>query len=78
MLELPISQIQKFHGETTTSSNIGVDVTLLDKINITADYYYKKDGRILLLPLDIPKIIGMNAPAQKCRSCRKQGLGFGN
>ena len=62
--------------ETTTSSNIGVDVTLLDKINITADYYYKKTDDILL-PLDIPKIIGMNAPAQNAGVVENKGWDLG-
>ncbi|MDP2338301.1 MAG: TonB-dependent receptor [Bacteroidota bacterium] len=62
--------------ETTTSSNIGVDVTLLDKLNITADYYYKKTDDILL-PLDIPKIIGMNAPAQNAGVVENKGWDLG-
>ncbi|HZL12436.1 MAG TPA: TonB-dependent receptor [Prolixibacteraceae bacterium] len=62
--------------ETTTSSNIGIDVTLLNKLNVTVDYYYKKTDDILL-PLDIPKIIGMNPPAQNAGVVENKGWDLG-
>jgi len=62
--------------ETTTSSNIGLDLTLLDKLNVTAEYYYKKTDDILLY-LDIPKIIGMLAPAQNAGVVENRGWDLG-
>lgn len=58
--------------ETTTSSNIGVDVSFLEKFSATAEYYYKKTDDILLY-LDIPKIIGLNAPAQNAGVVENKG-----
>lgn len=62
--------------ETTTSSNLGLDVTLVNKLNVTAEYYYKKTDDILLY-LDIPKIIGLNAPAQNAGVVENKGWDFG-
>jgi len=62
--------------ETTTSSNLGLDFTLFDKFNVTAEYYYKKTDDILLY-LDIPKIIGMAAPAQNAGVVENRGWDLG-
>jgi TonB-linked SusC/RagA family outer membrane protein len=62
--------------ETTTSSNIGLDVSLFGKFNVTAEYYNKKTNDILLY-LDIPKIIGMNAPAQNAGVVENRGWDLG-
>ena len=49
--------------ETTYMADLGIDVTLWEKFTVTADYYYKKtDG--ILMQLDIPSTIGLNAPYQ--------------
>lgn len=62
--------------ETTTSSNVGLDITFLKKINVTAEYYYKKTDDILLY-LDIPKIIGLSAPAQNAGVIENRGWDLG-
>ncbi|MDQ6481697.1 TonB-dependent receptor [Dyadobacter sp. LHD-138] len=49
--------------ETTTVSNIGVDLTLWSKFNVTAEYYQRRTNDILLR-LDIPTMIGLTAPYQ--------------
>lgn len=49
--------------ETTHMADIGIDATLWEKFTITADYYYKKTNGILM-QLDIPSTIGLNAPYQ--------------
>lgn len=49
--------------ETTHMADIGIDATLWGKFTITADYYYKKTNGILM-QLDIPSTIGLNAPYQ--------------
>ncbi len=49
--------------ETTYMADIGIDATLWEKFTITADIYHKKtDG--ILMKLDIPSTIGLNAPYQ--------------
>lgn len=49
--------------ETTYMTDFGFDATLWNKFNITADYYHKKtDG--ILMQLDIPSTIGLEAPFQ--------------
>ena len=54
---------RKITWETTTSTDIGIDATLFGKLNITADYFYKVTDDILM-KLNVPLIIGMNAPSQ--------------
>lgn len=49
--------------ETTTVSNIGLDLTLWSKFNVTAEYYQRRTNDILLR-LDIPTMIGLTAPYQ--------------
>jgi TonB-linked SusC/RagA family outer membrane protein len=62
--------------ETTTASNLGVDLTLFDRLNIVAEYYYKVTDDILL-DLDIPRIIGMDAPEQNAGKVENRGWDLG-
>ncbi|MBE6188870.1 MAG: TonB-dependent receptor [Rikenellaceae bacterium] len=67
--------------ETTYMADIGIDMTLWEKFTITADYYYKKtDG--ILMQLDIPSTIGLNAPYQNAGIVTNNGwevaLGYNN
>lgn len=62
--------------ETTTQTDIGLDMTLLGKVNLTADYYYKRTDDILL-KLSIPLIIGMNAPQQNAGEVENRGWDVG-
>lgn len=62
--------------ETTTVTNIGLDATFFGKLNLTADYFYKKTTDILL-KLDVPLIIGMNAPSQNAGVIENRGWELG-
>lgn len=62
--------------ETTTMSNIGVDLNLFNKFDITADYFYRKTDDILL-NLSIPLIIGLSAPAQNAGKLENKGWEIG-
>lgn len=62
--------------ETTTETDIGLDLTLKDRLTLVADYYYKKTDDILLT-LDIPPIIGMNAPTQNAGQTENRGWELG-
>jgi len=64
--------------ETTTVSDIGLDLNLGTKFSLTADYYYRKTTDILL-QLDIPKMLGLNAPFQNAGVLENKGwdLSFG-
>ncbi len=62
--------------ETTTVTNIGMDLTFWRKINVTADYYKKLTDDILL-PLNIPLIIGMGAPQQNAGKVENRGWDLG-
>ena len=67
--------------ETTYMADLGIDFTLWEKFTITADYYYKKtDG--ILMQLDIPSTIGLNAPYQNAGVVTNNGwevaLGYNN
>src|SRR5690606_12975818 len=58
--------------ETTTVSDIGIDLDLGNKFSISADYYYRKTTDILL-QLDIPKMLGLNAPFQNAGVLENKG-----
>ena len=58
--------------ETTTMLDVGVDVTLFSKLNITADWYRKNTDDILM-KLDIPAGVGLNAPYQNAGKVRNTG-----
>ncbi len=58
--------------ETTTMSNIAVEFNLLNKLDFTAEYYYRVTDDILLT-LDIPLIIGLSAPAQNAGKVENKG-----
>ena len=58
--------------ETTYMSNFGFDATLLNKLTLTFDYYRKKtDG--ILMQLDIPSTIGLDAPYQNAGVVTNRG-----
>lgn len=58
--------------ESTTVSNIGLDLIVLKNLSVTADYYYRKTSGILL-QLDIPKILGQNPPYQNAGIVENKG-----
>ena len=67
--------------ETTRMADIGIDATLWEKFTITADIYHKTtDG--ILMKLDIPSTIGLNAPYQNAGVVVNKGwelaLGYNN
>lgn len=49
--------------ETSYMTDFGIDALLWNKLSITADYYHKTTNGILM-KLDIPGSIGLNAPYQ--------------
>ena len=67
--------------ETTTMLDIGVDISLFSKLNITADWYRKTTDDILM-KLDMPLGIGLNAPYQNAGKVRNTGwevgIGYNN
>jgi TonB-linked SusC/RagA family outer membrane protein len=62
--------------ETTTSTNLGVDINLFNKLEINAEYYYRQTNDILL-NLNIPLIIGLSAPAQNAGKLENRGWEVG-
>ncbi len=58
--------------ETSTVSNIGLDLNLWSKLTITADYYYRKTTGILL-QLPIPGMLGLSAPYQNAGVVENRG-----
>lgn len=62
--------------ETTTASNIGVDMTIFNKLNLVAEYFYKVTDDILLA-LDIPLIVGLSAPDQNAGKVENRGWELG-
>ena len=62
--------------ETTTITDIGVDLTLFDRLSITADWYRKMtDG--ILMTLNLPGVVGFNAPFQNAGKVRNTGWEIG-
>lgn len=62
--------------ETTEMKNIGLDMTLFSKLNITFDYYQRLTKGILY-DLDVPLIIGQEKPFQNAGVVRNNGWEFG-
>lgn len=62
--------------ESTEEKNIGINLTLMDKLNITADYYQRRT-RDILLELDVPLIIGMKKPYQNAGTVDNKGWELG-
>ncbi len=58
--------------ETTTMTNVALEFNLLNKLDFTAEYYYRVTDDILLT-LDIPLIIGLSAPAQNAGKVENKG-----
>ena len=62
--------------ESTEEKNIGIDLTLFSRLNVTADYYQRRT-RDILLSLDIPLIIGLDAPFQNAGIVDNKGWELG-
>ena len=58
--------------ETSTVTDIGLDLNLWSKLTITADYYYRKTTGILL-QLPIPGMLGVTAPYQNAGVVENRG-----
>ncbi len=58
--------------ETTTVIDAGIDISLLDKFDISADWYHKTTDDILMT-LDIPLGVGLNAPYQNAGTVTNVG-----
>ena len=62
--------------ETSTQSNVGIDLTLLDgKIDMTADYYIRKT-RDILLSQQIPRISGSGSIVRNVGGLENKGFEF--
>ncbi|MDR2919252.1 MAG: TonB-dependent receptor [Tannerella sp.] len=61
--------------ETTTMTNIGLDVNLWNKLNITFDWFHKKTDDILML-LDIPRTMGLEPTYQNAGVVENKGYDF--
>lgn len=60
--------------ESTTQLDLGLDAAFLDhRLSVTADYYRKLTSDILL-NLDIPATVGLNAPPQNAGSVENKGV----
>ncbi|WP_207534544.1 SusC/RagA family TonB-linked outer membrane protein [Desertivirga arenae] len=63
--------------ESTTQYDIGIDASFFkSRLDLTVDYYNKLTEDILL-NLDIPATIGLNAPPQNAGSVENKGWEFG-
>ena len=62
--------------ETTTTYDIGIDITLLNnRLSLTGDYYYKKTSD-MLLTLGFPSYAGFSAPKQNAGDMYTHGWEF--
>jgi TonB-linked SusC/RagA family outer membrane protein len=61
--------------ESTTQTDIGIEAALFGKLGVTVDYY-KKTTNDILLSLDIPAVVGMEAPPQNAGSVENKGWEF--
>lgn len=67
---------EELKWEQATMSNIGLDLTLKSNISVTFDYFNKKTNDILLT-LNIPNSLGLNAPYQNAGSVSNKGWELG-
>lgn len=58
--------------ETTTMTNIGVDLNVFNKLNVTFDWFNKKTTDILML-LDIPRTMGLEPTYQNAGIVENKG-----
>lgn len=58
--------------ESTEEQNIGLDLILFKNFSLTADYFHRKTSDILL-KLDIPLTVGLNAPNQNAGIVENRG-----
>ncbi len=62
--------------ETTTQYNAGVDIALFDfRLNVTADYYYKRTSD-LLINVDLPRSTGFASGIQNLGEVQNSGWEF--
>lgn len=61
--------------ETTEETDAGMDITLWQKLNITAEYYRRRTTGILL-QLNIPGTVGLNSPYQNAGVVANNGWDF--
>jgi TonB-linked SusC/RagA family outer membrane protein len=62
--------------EIISSTNIGVDLGLLDnKLNLTADYYWKKNDN-MLADVTLPNIVGISVPKSNVGTLKTWGWEF--
>ncbi|KAA6348426.1 TonB-dependent receptor SusC [termite gut metagenome] len=61
--------------ESTTQADLGLTTTLYNKLELTIDYY-KKTTNNILLKLDIPAVVGLEASPQNAGSVENKGLEF--
>lgn len=59
--------------ETKTSANLGVDITLFNNLEITADLYHEKTTGILRSPT-VPSSFGIGAPQQNVGKMSNKGF----
>ncbi|KAA5548842.1 SusC/RagA family TonB-linked outer membrane protein [Adhaeribacter rhizoryzae] len=62
--------------ETTEMTDFGIDLTLLDNLSFTGDYYFRQT-RDILYTLDVPLIIGLAAPSQNVGVVNNTGWEMG-
>ncbi|WP_057939092.1 TonB-dependent receptor [Algoriphagus resistens] len=61
--------------ETTETTDIGLEFNLWGKLDVTVDYY-KRKTKDILLPLNIPLTLGLNAPFQNAGEVHNTGYEF--
>jgi len=62
--------------ESTEEKNVGLDLALFNGFGLTADFYHRRTDDILL-KLDVPLIIGLNAPFQNAGVVENKGWELG-
>lgn len=58
--------------ETTTMTNVGIDVNFINKINVTFDWFYK-ETKDILMTLDVPRTMGMEPTYQNAGVVENKG-----
>ncbi|MGL5620189.1 MAG: SusC/RagA family TonB-linked outer membrane protein, partial [Tannerellaceae bacterium] len=72
-LKIPALVSGSFTWETINTTDIGLDVLLLDKLSISADYYIRNTNNMLAFSTPLPSILGAPAPKGNVAALKTKG-----
>ena len=72
-LKPPALVSRDFTWETVVTYDVGVDLRLWDRLNATFDYYVRDTKDMLTQAMELPSVLGTNAPKENAADLRTKG-----